>query len=81
MTSIQQQALYLHLDAVGELTTAEQQRINMLLYSRGNIRNDKRIRLKINNGGNQWKTRTTHQGHRVEATHDYCANYIGEKDF
>ena len=72
--------LYLYLDNIGHLSIGEQTRINRILYARGGIDNNKRIRLKINNGNDQRKTRTSDSGHRVEAPHDYSERTIYEKD-
>ena len=70
----------LYLDKVQLLTIEEQQRINMLLFTRWSIPQDRWIRLKINDG--QWsrKTRKTMSGHRTEATHDYSEITIRENE-
>ena len=72
--------LYLYLDKIHTLSIEEQQRINMLLYTRWNISIDKRIRLKINNGHWSWKTRYTMSGHRVATPHDYSERGIYEDE-
>jgi len=70
----------LYLDKVQLLSIEEQQRINMLLFTRWNIPQDRRIRLKINDGQWSWKTRRTMSGHRAEATHDYSEITIRENE-
>ncbi len=40
----------LYLDNIQSLSTAEQQRINSLLFMRGGLSNNKWIRIKINDG-------------------------------
>jgi hypothetical protein len=70
----------LYLDKVQLLSIEEQQRINMLLFTRWNIPQDRRIRLKINDGQWSWKTRSTMSGHRAEATHDYSEITIRESE-
>lgn len=72
--------MMLYLDKVQLLSIEEQQRINMLLFTRWNIPQDKRIRLKINDGQWSWKTRRTMSGHRTEATHDYSETTIRENE-
>ena len=72
--------LYLYLDKVQHLSVDEQIRINRILYARWWIRNNKYVRLKINNGNNQRKTRYADNGHRVEAVHDYSETSIYEED-
>ncbi len=70
----------LYLDRVQSLSIEEQQRINMLLFTRWNIPQNKRIRLKINDGQWSWKTWRTMSGHRTEATHDYSEITIRENE-
>jgi hypothetical protein len=75
-----QKYLNLYLDKVQALSVEEQQRINTLLYTRWNIPDDRRIRLKINNGQWSWKTRYSAIGHRVESPHDYSETTIRENE-
>lgn len=72
--------LYLYLDKIHILSIEEQQRINMLLYTRWNISIDKRIRLKINNGHWSWKTRYTSGWIRIQSPHDYSERGIYENE-
>jgi len=80
MLDEKQSYMYVYLDQIQSLITEEQQRINMLLYTRWTIPHDKRIRLKINNWNWLWKTRTSMSWHRVQATHDYSETTIYEED-
>lgn len=73
-----QKYLYLYLDKIQTLSIEEQQRINVFLYSRWAIKNDRYVRVKINNGDWSWKTRYSATGHRVETTHDYSEVTIYE---
>jgi hypothetical protein len=70
----------LYLDRVQSLSIEEQQRINMLLFTRWNIPQNKRIRLKINDGQWSWKTRRTMSGQRTMSTHDYSEITIRENE-
>ena len=70
----------LYLDKIQSLSVEEQERINSLLYTRWNIPDDRRIRLKINNGQWSWKTRYSATGHRVESPHDYSETTIRENE-
>lgn len=80
MESINTKYLYLYMDNVQHLSVAEQSCINTFLYGRWGIQRDKRVRVKINNGNKQRKTRTASNGHRVESTHDYRESHISEQD-
>jgi len=75
-----QKYLYLYLDKIQSLSIEEQQRINIFLYTRWVINNDRYVRVKINNGNWSWKTRTSATGHRVESTHDYADLNIYENE-
>lgn len=75
-----QKYLYLYLDNIGILTWDEQRRINVFLYTRWRIKNDRRIRIKINNGKWLRKTRTTSTWHRTQGTHDYSDINIREHE-
>ncbi len=72
--------MYLYLDKIQSLSLDEQSRINRLLFARWGIRNDKYIRIKINNGNKWWKTWYTDGGHRAEAIHDYSEHHVYKKD-
>lgn len=73
--------LYLYLDNIQHLSIDEQRRINRFLYTRWAIWNGNEwIRLKINNGSKQRKTRTSDAGLKIESTHDYSDTDIYEKD-
>lgn len=73
-----QKYLYLYLDKIQSLSIEEQQRINVFLYTRWAIKNDRYVRVKINNGNWIWKTRYSATGHRIQSTHDYSELNIYE---
>ena len=75
-----QKYLYLYLDNAKNLSVNENSRLNNLLYTRGSIYEDRYIRLKINNGDNNRKTRSTNTWQRAQATHDYTETSIKELD-
>ena len=72
--------MYLYLDNTSNLSVEEQTRINLLLYARWWINDNKWLHLKINNWAKSRKTRTASNGIRVEAIHDYSETNIYEED-
>jgi len=71
--------LYLYLDNIENLTINEQSRLNNILYTRGRMYEDRRMRLKINNGWKDWKAWTTNTRQKVQSIHDYGETSIKEE--
>lgn len=72
--------LYVYLDQIDQLNIDEQKRINQLLYARWAINHNQWIRLKINNGNQQWKSWQSYSWRQIVATHDYSERHICEDD-